>query len=394
MHLYALETMGPYFNRLLSLTGLSGNTRVWGLIVVEILFACLIAALIELLKKSMQQPSQCIITSDEGANGKNQRDTSVDIARGIFICSMLVGHFDLDSRLRAIIYSCHMMAFVFFSGYFYKKNRSISATVKRMLQTFLLPYLIFVVAFFFLYCLEWSPEYFRENIIRYLLGMSYSRRILPGIGSVGPVYFILLLFSVRLLYMSLEYFIKNRRILTAAVLLISVLGLILGQKGFWLPWSVNIACYALIFYHIGRFFRERDLLAVARNWHICYFILSPIWAYMIYMGSMEIAVRKYGDYGIVILGATAGIVLIYKLAVYIKEHIPICADVLRRIGEASIYIIIVHVLFRSVIENLVKPHFSEESFVFLVCSVLLQLLLSLASKAFIDFGKGLIKQYM
>ena len=62
--------------------------------------------------------------------------------------------------------------------------------------------------------------------------------------------------------------------------------MVLGEKGFWLPWSIDIACYAMVFYQLGVYFRKYDLLSKVKNSHILYFILTPIWVYMIYAGSM------------------------------------------------------------------------------------------------------------
>lgn len=43
--------------------------------------------------------------------------------------------------------------------------------------------------------------------------------------------------------------------------------------------------------------KNRKLLSEIEKNHIWYFVLTPIWVYMIYCGSMEITVRNYGSYG-------------------------------------------------------------------------------------------------
>ena len=107
-----------------------------------------------------------------------------------------------------------------------------------------------------------------------------------------------------------------------------------------------------------------------------YFILTPIWVFMIYSGSMEIAVRNYGQYGLVILGALAGVLLIYKLSVYICDELPIVKEVLRLTGESSMIIIIVHTLLNGKIHNLVSCRFDNAYIPFLVSAVLLQIVLA------------------
>lgn len=44
---------------------------------------------------------------------------------------------------------------------------------------------------------------------------------------------------------------------------------------------------------------------------------------MIYAGSMEIAVRNYGQYGLVILGSMAGVLTIYQISAYISDMLPV-----------------------------------------------------------------------
>lgn len=388
VHLYALETMDGWFHRVLDRAGLTGNPRVWVFIGIHILFACVIAAAIEGLKtwtacmrsqKTLEHPAKL---------SESQRDPSVDIAKGIFICAMLVGHFAIDRTLRDIIYSCHMMAFVIFSGYFYREGRPVGATLQRMTKTFLLPYAVLVAGVFLLDCSRWNPVYFANGFKKYLLGMSYAQKLFPDAESVGPVYFILMLFVTRVLYSCLAVAAANRKQLTVAVVLVSALGVILGKRGWWLPWSIDIACYSLVFYHLGRLGREKNVLEEIRKRNYVYFLLSPVWAYMIYAGSMEIDIRNYGNYGLVVLGVISGTLLVYQLSSYIGRHIPLLAKVLSDLGSATVYIIVIHVLLGSAIGNLVARRFDPDYVVFMIGTILLQLTLACALKALL----GLLKE--
>lgn len=112
----------------------------------------------------------------------------------------------------------------------------------------------------------------------------------------------------------------------------------LGRVGLWLPWSIDVAMYAVVFYQLGVVFRKYDVLNKVREHHALYFFLSAVWAYMIYSGGMEIASRSYGQYGIVILGAMAGTLLLYMLSVYIDDALPVVRRILQLVGESNLII--------------------------------------------------------
>lgn len=372
-HLFALNTLARECFLLVDALHLEGNARVWAIIALEMLFAVGAAWVLNVLeargeKRRAAQPKQA-------AGG---RDAMVDVARGILIVSMLVGHFTIDLKLRTIIYSCHMVAFVFFSGYFFNASRSPAQTVRNMAKSFLRPYAVFALGSALLDHAAWSRAWLKSEAVRFAAGMSFSNRLLQNVDSIGPVYFILLLFMVRLLYLPIGKYIRSERGKWAAVLALSLLGYYLGKLGYWLPWSTDIALYALVFYHLGAVLRRCGAMQYVRAHPQVYFLLSPVWAYMIYSGSMEIAARNYGRYGLVILGALAGILLLVLLADAITNRYPRLCSVFRTLGESSIYILVVHTLFNTRIRALIGAVFDPDYITNMTLTILVQLVLSAA----------------
>lgn len=217
--------------------------------------------------------------------------------------------------------------------------------------------------------------------------MSFSRKIFTEFASVGPVYFILLLFGVRLIYLLLDRFVKNESAKLVVVIAISLFGVKIGEAGLWLPWSADVACYALIFYQLGIYFRRYDLLNWITKHQISYFPLACIWAYMIYAGSMEIAIRNYGQYGLTIIGATAGILLVYKMAKYLENTLPVIARGLGYLGKHSLYIIIIHTLCGGMVNQFVVQRFDKNYMYYMVSSILLQVALALIVQLLISSVK-------
>ena len=73
---------------------------------------------------------------------------------------------------------------------------------------------------------------------------------------------------------------------------------------------------------------------------------------MIYSGSMEIAIRKYEPFGLVILGSISGILVMYIFSNAISNRIgKIGNKVTSLIGSSTIYILIIHTVFNGKIIN-------------------------------------------
>jgi fucose 4-O-acetylase-like acetyltransferase len=201
------------------------------------------------------------------------------------------------------------------------------------------------------------------------------------------VYFILLLFAVQMLYLLLDAVMKDEKVKLLAVILLSWGGMKLGTKGYWLPWSVDVALYALVFYQIGVYVHQYHLLERLKKAHAAYFVLASLWAYMIAQGGMEIAVRNYGSYGLVVLGATAGVLLFYQLAAHLTVALPMLADVLAFLGRSTIVILIVYTLLNGNIKALVAKRFDQGGVACMVLCILIQLLLSCAIQYLLDIAK-------
>lgn len=383
VHWFALETLDVYFNKFFEIIGVhQGSLRIGLTILTHIVLSVLVVLIIG-------KVSVCDKSALKGKNDVKleKRDKSIDITKGILIILMIIGHFGkLDKGLNHIIYSCHMVAFVLLSGYFYNKRRSFGSSLIKMLKSFLVPYAIFVCCKLILSVDLWNLEYIIDILKQYAIGMSFSNKIFVNISSVGPVYFILLLFSVRLIYMAIDKVSRNERQCWSLVVATSVFGMLLGVYGYWLPWSIDISCYAVVFYKIGLCLKEQKILEKIKDNDMLYFIVAPIWAYMIYAGGMEIAVRNYGQYGLAVIGATAGTLLIYKLSNYIKEKMKVMSLALIKIGECTIYVLIVHSLLGDMIWRFFVQYFNSAGTLLVVSQVLTQLLIAVIIKLAKDFG--------
>ncbi len=343
VHLFEMETLrGYYFNPLRAF--LHVDEYPITLFLIEAVFCTVISVAIvkisEIIKGHKASGERSIVMLP-GMSGR--RDQTLDIMRAILIVLMILGHKTVNANFRSIVYSIHMMAFVFISGYFYKPAEKNTA-LGRIANTFavtLKPY-----AFFSLIYILINHNGIRNELVTLVLGMSYSKNIFTDAASVGPIYFLLLLLCVKVIYMILDLLPLNALEKTAACLGVSLAGVYLGNKGYWLPWSLDCGLYAVIFYHAGFYCRKNQILKKLSERPYMYFFLSAVWVYMIWQGSMELAVRKYSDYGTAVVGCLCGIAVLYLLCRYLERTLPAALKtIIAWTGRSTLYILIIHTLF-------------------------------------------------
>ncbi len=344
---------------------------------------CLIGTfIINFIKK------QILIYKKEAIVSKDGRNLTIDVIRTICIIAIIIGHSTIDSSLKKIIFSFHMMAFIFISGYLYKSNTdSLFKRLFKEIKRLIIPTIIFS-AFYIV-----NNHYgYMQEIKNLIFSMSYSKKIFNDYASIGPYYFVLLLFIVKIFYIVIDkltskYKDNNRRVITSFMIcfILSIIGVAIGENEYWLPWSCDIALYCVIFFHIGHIFKEYDLINEILKRKYLYFLFVPIWAFMIYNGSMEISIRKYEPYGLVILGSLCGILTLFIFSNAISNRIGKLGNTITRlIGSGTIYILIIHAVFNGNIINFVYKIGLEKVNVYnLVASLTIQIVLGVALSSII-----------
>ncbi|MCQ2513165.1 MAG: hypothetical protein MJ092_07275, partial [Lachnospiraceae bacterium] len=193
------------------------------------------------------------------------------------------------------------------------------------------------------------------------------------------------------IYMALDKLCRNEIVKAVLIVILTAAGAFLGKFGLWLPWSIDCALYSMVFYYLGVLAKQYKIFELVRDNHFFYFLLSPIWAYMIYKGAMELAIRQYAPYGLVIVGALCGILLIYRFSAYIGRSLILSSRILNYIGKSSIVLLIVHVLLNGKMLNFCENHGINSAVTMVVC-VGLQILISVIAFGIISKIKKAIKE--
>lgn len=343
IHLVSLETMSRWYNKIWNLVCIENS--LFTRIITELLFVIIILLIIELSKKIIKNLSK---PSEYKAN-QNNRELTLDLIRFISIALMILTHTLVSPKFRTIVFSFHVITFVIISGYFYKKPESLFRGIIKNLKKMIIPYGIFAT----LYFINNSNISIYDNSIRIITGISFTKSILTNIDSIGPIYYLLMLTVLKIIYMIIDRFAKEK-IMPLIIIIISCIGLYMGKVGYWLPWSLDISLYCLIFYYIGHIMKKYDILKYLVDRKYYYFIFSCFWIYMIYLGGMEIAVRKYEPYGMVIIGTISAFLTIFIIIKLLVNKQHILSRIVGYIGQSTIYILIIHTLYNKKIMSLLN----------------------------------------
>lgn len=176
--------------------------------------------------------------------GQNKREIWADIARGIGVILVILGH---TSQLPSIfiewIYSFHMPLFFWISGYFFRGTPNIAVYVKKKAKALLRPYILYSLVFL-------GINYFilRED------GNLISNEIIGGLsgqGTDGILWFFLALFWTEILFVFLR---KNlQKALPIAIIGCVVCATIFSGETNYQSGVMKIpsAMFAIGFYYCG-----------------------------------------------------------------------------------------------------------------------------------------------
>lgn len=372
IHLFELNTLSIWYIKYLP-TIIQKNFMALYLIRLSLILVFVF--IIKILQHGILSLKNCNKLMCIDDNYFTNRNQEIDICKAILIVLMLVGHWNINENLRNFIYSFHMLSFVILSGYFFKESDDLKKELLKLVKALLLPYIVFSICFLMI-----NYQDLVTGLITIIFGMSFSNLLFENVNSVGPVYFILLLFLIRFTYLIINYYVKDQRIIFFIVFICYVFGYYCGKFGLWLPWSFDCALVCLIFYHYGYLLKKYDLLNLYIQNNYLYFLISSIFAFYVLSGGMELAVRNYNDILIMSLGTISAILILIALSNYLKNIFKYNIFIIFKwaflvIGQNTLYILIVHSLFKGFI-NAGISYFYDLNYIYaMIISVSIQILI-------------------
>lgn len=163
----------------------------------------------------------------------------------------------------------------------------------------------------------------RAEIKTLVSSMATSGKYLSYDSTVGVAWIIPALFFARVIYTAILCFCEKKYTLPVAALALSMLGAGLGSREIFLPCSLDIALFLVIFFFAGHMFAEYDLADwyINRPWF--YFIAAAVEAYLLYSGTINYANREYGTWAYCVLGGIVGTLILFNIAHFICSRITV-----------------------------------------------------------------------
>lgn len=246
----------------------------------------------------------------------------IDIARGIAIIFMVMGHSSIPQPLSKYIWSFHMPLFFIVSGYFFnsKKFLAFKDFLYKKLRTLIIPYCFFTILVFIGYI---GTEYFKPYELYY--------------GWKGyALWFVPVLFFTEITF----FFLSKLKIsyLIIATIIIVAFGKYLSNLNIHLPFKIECVPFALFFVSSGYILKN-------------FWDTKPLrWYWLILAGAVTIVLSQIlpkigigrNEFGNIIpnlFNALLGCYFIFNVSKYLSKlisYLPV--RIIDYFGRNSIYV--------------------------------------------------------
>lgn len=295
-------------------------------------------------------------------SSSNQRLNWVDQARGWSIFLVVYGH--NFPAIEPYIYSVHVPLFFFISGMFHKAPLSKVSVIHRA-KTLLIPYFLWA-SMLFLFWLFLGKNFGKSSTLDLspldnFLGIFYAQGGQQYMDWGIPLWFLPCIFMVFVFYGCLWRIIPTRY-MDSAVLVSGILGMLWAKfVNISLPWSIDVALVALIFYRLGHLLKRPLEGLSIKNTLAIFTLMLGIHLIAFYLNPEKIDMYRsiYGNPLLFLLSGAAGsmaYLLLFKLLPRLS--------VLSYLGQHSIVILATHLRALTLIKLLLFLALSSTVFVF------------------------------
>lgn len=246
-----------------------------------------------------------------------QRDTAIDILKGIAIILVIIGHWLTDqSTLHTYIYSFHLPLFFIISGFFFSP-KPILEQIKRDAKLLLIPYLLICILIM-IHHMIFGNEPFTNLIIKAFYSILATRFVeTTYMGhetfSIGPAWFLPALFWIRVLFNLLYKYTKgiSLGIISIGLSLLAMWGI---NKQITLPLAFLIGVSNLIYYYIGYLARKEKVTEKIKQKDTAAICLLVFWIVVGRFSNLSTSMQPLTwSYPTDLMIAIAGVIGFYKI---------------------------------------------------------------------------------
>lgn len=185
---------------------------------------------------------------------KEQRVDFIDLAKGICILLVILGHVGYNINLPGLN-AMRMPLYFVLSGLFFKNYGGFIFFIQKKFNRLLIPFLFFyLVSYLLYYCFDLLYPGLITTDATGIMDVFTQRQYFNG-----PIWFLLCLFWVNILFylISLK---KSEWIRAILVFFIGGIGILLGKHNIFLPCVLDISMTALPFFYFGFILRKTPIL--------------------------------------------------------------------------------------------------------------------------------------
>ncbi len=357
LHMFEMNII-PWWDIIVSLNIADDTWEMWQLNLlgfsIKLLWACIGLFLLWLwnhmckARKDGQDIEQQLVPS------ARPRIRSYDIAKGIAILLCVVGHqADIDPVARALIFSFHMPFFFLVNAAFVSSEYDVRRTLRRSVRTLIVPYVVVCILAAGLKGLltpEETKAAIAERLVAMLGGVSTVGKVFPFLKSVWLVWFVACLFVARNIYVIARRATQKSPMTVqfAVPLALFALGWWLGENGLYLPWSLDVALFAQVFFLVGDETRRRGLLEAPTHPALLLAAIATWVALALGGYQIEMATRDYPGFVACVLGACLGSWLVFLASKWFDTLTSNLGEAVSRLfawaGQESMVILGIHCL--------------------------------------------------
>lgn len=239
-----------------------------------------------------------------------KRIVYLDIAKGILILMVVIGHVFETGPINQYVYTFHMPAFFILSGIMFQFSTALNKTFRKVLWDKIYT---LAIPFFFFECLGVLSNIASFGITLNIKGYIYQTLILDC--NNGPDWFIWALLRAEICFLLIHKLIRNKYVIWGVS---GVLGLlmIVFHNSYHLVGSTGIGFLFLTlgYYAASLFLKERNIwVAVLAG------IISAL--VCIFNGKVDLGPWQFGSVPLYILGSLAGTVFVLEISKFISSRL-------------------------------------------------------------------------
>lgn len=262
----------------------------------------------------------------------------IDIAKGIGILLVILGHGLLSPSLHYAVYSFHMPLFFVLSGYCFSERQN----WKRDFHSLILPFVLTVIICSVLYLCAGKFEEVSSRLFSLFLPRGFQSSFFTIDCSSGPVWFLVALFWCRLIFRR----IKEQHYVLFFAFVISIVSVYCHNYLFSLPLGFDLGAQAVMIYAIGELIK-RKAHTRSKILTLSSLMLIPLWLVCLPYIRIDMAECLYQPCYLSVIVSMGGVIGVLIVSEFLKRIN--CSKIFTYSGRNSLYILCAHTVLITVI---------------------------------------------